>query len=220
LTTATPAGADILAIATHLRPAVRDALAGAGAALADGGLLAIRDAFDPGFAEHMFRCLDACPTWRLHEGYEDDFHYQHHNLYDPREFPPDLARCAMVFDSPATKAWAGRLSGRACGGPVEFSASWYLPDDHSLPHNDVGANDALSHRRVAYVWHLARHWRPEWGGALYWCAKSTYLPPAFNTLYLFNVGPGSDHFVTHVSPYAQAKRLAINGWWTGAEAAR
>jgi Rps23 Pro-64 3,4-dihydroxylase Tpa1-like proline 4-hydroxylase len=65
------------------------------------------------------------------------------------------------------------------------------------------------------VWHLAKDWRPEWGGALFWCPKGCYLPPVFNTLWLFNVGPESIHFVTHVSPYARGKRLAINGWWTG-----
>ena len=66
------------------------------------------------------------------------------------------------------------------------------------------------------MWHLAKDWRSEWGGALYWCPKTAYLPPVFNTLLLFNVGLGtSHHFVTQVSPYAQGKRLAINGWWTG-----
>jgi Rps23 Pro-64 3,4-dihydroxylase Tpa1-like proline 4-hydroxylase len=70
-------------------------------------------------------------------------------------------------------------------------------------------------RQLAFVWHLAKDWRSEWGGAFYWVPKASYLPPAFNTLYLFNVGPDSTHFVTQVSPYAQGKRLVINGWWTG-----
>jgi 2OG-Fe(II) oxygenase superfamily len=51
--------------------------------------------------------------------------------------------------------------------------------------------------------------------ALFWCPKSLYLPPVFNTLVLFNVGPDTHHFVTEVSPYAQGKRLAIKGWGTG-----
>jgi Rps23 Pro-64 3,4-dihydroxylase Tpa1-like proline 4-hydroxylase len=34
---------------------------------------------------------------------------------------------------------------------------------------------------------------------------------------LFNVGPDTSHFVTTVSPYAQGKRLTINGWWTGSD---
>jgi hypothetical protein len=52
-------------------------------------------------------------------------------------------------------------------------------------------------------------------GAFYWCPKASYMAPAFNTLYLFHVGPESTHFVTQVSPYAQGKRLTINGWWSG-----
>jgi Rps23 Pro-64 3,4-dihydroxylase Tpa1-like proline 4-hydroxylase len=96
-----------------------------------------------------------------------------------------------------------------------FSASWYLPGDHSLPHPDAVPSGAEANRQVAFVWHLAKDWRSEWGGALYCCTRGVYLPPVFNTLVLFNVGPETEPFVTQVSPYAQGKRLAINGWWTG-----
>ena len=209
-----------LSIEAYLRPSVRAALKDVGPRLAAGGLVAIRDAFEPDFAERMHRSLDSCTTWRLYEGYDEHFHYHHHNLYELEEFPADLAWCGTIFDSPDTKALLARLSGRSCPGPTEFSASWYLPGDHSLPHNDVGANDAHSNRQVAFVWHLAKDWRSEWGGALFWCSKGCYLPPVFNTLWLFNVGPESSHFVTHVSPYAQGKRLAINGWWTGQSSTR
>lgn len=209
------ADARLLSIEPYLRPPVRALLADAAPRMASGGLVAIRDAFEPEFAERMYRSLDSCRAWRLHEGGEQSFHFHHHNLYDPKEYPADLAWCASIFESPGTKAWVTRLSGRHCAGPAEFSASLYLPGDHSLPHNDVAATDGNFNRQVAFVWHLAKDWRPEWGGALYWCSKAAYLPPAFNTLYLFNVGPESNHFVTHVSPYAQGRRLTVNGWWTG-----
>jgi len=209
-----------LSIESYLRPSVRAALKDVGPRLAAGGLVAIRDAFEADFAERMHRSLDSCATWGLYEGYDEHFHYHHHNLYEVAEFPADLAWCGKIFDSSETKALLTRLSGRGCPGPTEFSASWYLPGDHSLPHNDVGANDANSNRQVAFVWHLAKDWRSEWGGALFWCSKGCYLPPVFNTLWLFNVGPESSHFVTHVSPYAQGKRLAINGWWTGQSSTR
>jgi Rps23 Pro-64 3,4-dihydroxylase Tpa1-like proline 4-hydroxylase len=163
----------------------------------------------------MHRSLDACTTWRVYEKYEEHFHYHHHNIYDGREYPPDLAWCDKIFDSGATKAWATQLSGRSCVGRTTFSASWYLPGDHSLPHNDAIAGGGDANRHLAFVWHLAKGWRSEWGGALFWCPKALYLPPVFNTLVLFNVGPDTSHFVTQVSPYAQGKRLAINGWWTG-----
>jgi len=212
----------LLSIETYLRPSLRgsgSAMKEISARVAAGRLVAIREAFEPAFAERMHRGLDACTAWRVYEGYEKHFHFHHHNLYEVSEYPPELAWCANVFDSAATKAWATRLSGRECVGPTVFSASWYLPGDHSLPHDDAIEN--VNNRQVAFVWHLAKDWRPEWGGALYWCPKATYLPPVFNTLLLFNVGCGtSHHFVTQVSPYAQGKRLAINGWWTGPAATR
>lgn len=210
--------ASLLSIESFLRPSLRgpgSVLSAAIPRLAAGHLVAIRDAFEPGFAERMHRCLDHCTTWRVYEGHEDHFHYHHHNLYHSEEYPADLAACARMLDSSSTKAWVTRLSGRSCHGPAEVGASWYLPGDHSLPHNDVAASGDAFNRQVAFVWHLAKDWQPAWGGALFWCPKACYLPPAFNTLWLFNVGPESTHFVTHVSPYARGKRLAINGWWTG-----
>ena len=216
-----------LSIEAHLSPALRgpgSALTAAIPRLAAGELIVIRDAFEPDFAERMYRSLDGCTTWRPYEGYEEDFSYHHHNLYHSEEYPPDLAWCSKIFCSSSTQEWARRLSGRSCVGPAQFSASWYLPGDYSLPHNDIAESGEsfdrkVFNRQVAYVWHLAKDWRSEWGGALYWCAKAYYLPPVFNTLLLFNVGTESNHFVTHVSPYAQGKRFAINGWWTGPTAA-
>jgi thioredoxin 1 len=208
----------LLSIENFLRPSLRgpgSALMDVAPRLAAGGLVEIRDAFEPDFAERMYRSLDHCTTWRLYENYEKDFSYHHHNLFNPDEYPADLTWCSKLFDSSSTKTLVTRLSGRSCLGPAEVYASWYLPGDHSLPHNDASDSGANFNRQVAYVWHLAKDWRSEWGGALYWCPKASYLPPAFNTLWLFNVGPESNHFVTHVSPYAQGKRLAINGWWTG-----
>ena len=216
----TPAAADpsLLSIENFLRPSLRgpgSALTDVAPRLAAGGLVEIRDAFEPDFAERMYRSLDRWTKWPVHENYAKRFCYHHHNLYHADQFPADVAWCSKVFDSSSSKAWATRLSGRACLGPAEISASWYISGDHSLPHNDNVTTGKHFIRQLAYVWHLAKDWRSEWGGAFYWCPKASYLPPAFNTLYLFNVGPDSTHFVTHVSPYAQGKRLAINGWWTG-----
>jgi Rps23 Pro-64 3,4-dihydroxylase Tpa1-like proline 4-hydroxylase len=207
-----------LSIEDFLRPSLRgpgSALMAVIPRLAAGGLVVIRDAFEQDFAERMYRSLDSVTTWRVHENYAKKFSYNHHNLYHADEFPAAVAWCAKLFDSSRSKAWAVRLSGRSCPGPTEISASCYLPGDHSLPHNDNVTTGKHYVRQLAFVWHLAKDWRSEWGGAFYWVPKASYLPPAFNTLYLFNVGPDSTHFVTHVSPYAQSKRLVINGWWTG-----
>ena len=214
----TDADASLLSIEACLRPSLRgpdSPMAEVASRLAAGALVAIPDAFEQDFAERMHRSLDRCTAWRAHENYAERFSYQHHNLYHPEDFPEDLAECSRIFNSPASKAWATRLSGRHCLGPTSISASWYLPGDHSLPHTDNVTTGAHYVRQLAFVWHLAKDWRPEWGGALYWCPKAAYQASAFNTLYLFNVGPESTHFVTHVSPYAQGKRLTVNGWWTG-----
>jgi hypothetical protein len=210
----------LLSIETYLNPAW---LKPAGvevvrARLSTGALVVIRDAFQSAFAERMVRCLDECTAWKVYEGSNADFHYHHHNLYDARDFPMDLVLCERVFDAPASRDFAARLSGRRCTGPTVFSASLYLPGDHSLPHTDAVSYAADDNRQVAFIWHLAKEWRPEWGGALFWCPRGTYIPPRFNSLVLFNVAPDTWHLVTKVSPYAQGKRLAINGWWTGPDA--
>jgi len=207
----------LLSLETYLNPALIEParIETVRAHLSAGTLVVIRNAFHPAFAERMFRCLDECTAWKVHEGRQADFYYHHHNLYDKRDYPDDLVWCGGVFDSPASRAFASRASGRRCTGSTSFSASWYQSGDHSLPHTDAVSSAAGENRQVAYVWHLAKEWQPEWGGALFWCPRSAYVPPQFNSLILFNVGDDSAHFVTTVSPDAQGKRLAINGWWTG-----
>jgi len=208
----------LASLETYLDSALTDptALEWIGCRLREERLVAVRGAFQEAFAERMHRCLDESRSWGAHEKFEEHFHYRHHNLYDPQTFPSDLGWCREIFDSSATKDFAGALTGRDCSGPLVFSASWYLPGDYSLPHTDDVGRDRSAERQVAFVWHLAPGWRSEWGGALFWCPRNLYLAPSFNTLVLFNVAPDSYHFVTPVSPYAGAKRLAINGWWTGA----
>ena len=66
----------LLSIETYLRPSLRgpgSALTGARPRLAAGGLVAIRDAFEPEFAERMYRSLDRCTTWRVFENYAKRF---------------------------------------------------------------------------------------------------------------------------------------------------
>ena len=106
------------------------------------------------------------------------------------------------------------LTSRDCSGETVGAPSWYKEGDHSLPHTDW-----VGQRTVAYVWHLSKNWKPEWGGGLYWTqhdhAVATY-PASFNTLVLFSVTTRSAHFVTTVSPQHKGKRLTFNGWWQSA----
>lgn len=124
-----------------------------------------------------------------------------------------------IFNHPDTYAWIANLSGRATDGPHHGSPSYYRPGDYSLPHADC-ADD----RTVAYVWHLSRRWRPEFGGALYWTAEAdndyAYNAASYNTLNLFSVTRYTQHFVTAVAPNLPSpeyKRLTWNGWWRDQE---
>ena len=123
-------------------------------------------------------------------------------------------RALDLFASAPSREFVGALTGRECGGETTGAPSWYQAGDHSLPHTDW-----VGQRTVAFVWHLSKAWRPEWGGALYWAqhdhAVATY-PASFNTLVLFSVTPRSAHFVTTVSPRHEGKRLTFNGWWQSA----
>jgi hypothetical protein len=181
--------------------------------LSQGGLVVIRDAFREAFAERMFSCLDVYTAWKVHEGSGKHFHYHHHNV-DAAAPPADLQWCQEIFRSEPTKGFVRRLSGKDCEGETVFTASLYKPGDHSLPHTDSSGAEN-NHRQVAFVWHLTKEWKSDWGGDFFWCPKNRYFSPAFNTLLLFNVSYESLHFVTSVSPHAQSKRLAVNGWWTG-----
>lgn len=177
--------------------------------LAAGQCVVLENAFKVDFAERMFKCLDEFDDWKPYEDYSmPDFHFHHHNVYEKGAFPSDLVEGDRIFSSRETKAFVARLSGRDCEGDVTFSGSLYLPGDCSLPHTDCSDT-----RNVAFVWHLTKEWRREWGGALYWCSSCASIPPSFNTLVLFNVSEVSAHFVAPVNPMARAKRLAINGWW-------
>ena len=131
-----------LSLETYLNPAAfpcdEPTISALRQQLAAGRLIVIRDAFVASFAEQIHGSLDACTAWQIHEAYQKDFHYRHHNLYKKSDYPPDLTWCDQIFGSPATKALVQRLSGRECIGPTQLSASWYLPGDHSLPHDDAG----------------------------------------------------------------------------------
>ena len=186
---------------------------GIGEKLRAGEVVVLRDAFRPEFAEMVHAELSAKDMpWELNEDYfEDGYHHRHHNVYDKSGWSARLNLTQAVFASEASKRLMSELTLRDCGGETTAAPSWYKSGDHSLPHTDW-----VGQRTVAYVWHLSKQWRPEWGGALYWAqndhAVATF-PASFNTLVLFSVTTTSAHFVTTVSPHHKGQRLTFNGWW-------
>jgi hypothetical protein len=186
-------------------------IAEVGAQLDRGRCIVIPNAFRPELAERVHRDLDEHKSWTLYEDVLPYFHSQHHSIYYEKLFPPSVLECKAALNSASARRFMSRLSHRDCSGELDLGASWYMPGDHSLPHRDAGLNHS-----VAFVWYVTREWRDEWGGSFYWCPSGATVVPRFNTLVLFDVSPASMHFVTLVSPYATAKRLALYGWWTRA----
>jgi len=203
-------------IVDFLNPALVDyprTLDDAARRLRAGEVVVLRDAFREEFAEAAYRELSSKSVpWSLNEQYyEDGYAHCHMNVYDRALFSERMNKTFDVFASDATKAWIGELTQRDCSGVCTGAPSYYRAGDHSLPHTDW-----VGQRTVAYVWHLSKKWKPEWGGALYWAenhhSKATF-PASFNSLVLFRVTTTSAHFVTTVSPHAKQQRLAYNGWW-------
>jgi Rps23 Pro-64 3,4-dihydroxylase Tpa1-like proline 4-hydroxylase len=202
-------------IQQYLRPGLFEdpkILQDVGEKLRDGEIVVIRDAFVPEFAEGMYQELRDTTAWSRNEDYFDDgYHFRHYNVYDKKDFSSLFLSAIGMFDSDKTKEFLTELTGRDCTGEAVGAPSYYGPGDHSLPHTDH-----IGQRTIAFVWHLSKNWKPEWGGGLYWAQEplaNAYLHASFNSLVLFSVTPHSSHFVTTVSPHATEKRLAFNGWW-------
>ncbi|WP_394831631.1 2OG-Fe(II) oxygenase [Pendulispora rubella] len=179
-----------------------------GREIAQGRAVVIASAFEKGFAERVHTALDRCARWPSQEAAEPFFHYRHHALHDRGQYPPELLECHRIFTSRATRRLMSEVTGSDCAGPARFTAATYLAEDHTLPHTD-----ALNNHAIAYVWHLAKDWKPEWGGHFVWCPSGAIMSPAFNCLVLFKVSSESLHFVSSVSPLARGVRVAVGGWW-------
>jgi hypothetical protein len=180
-----------------------------GREIANGRAVVVAKAFDPDLAERVYSALERAPTWKPYEGQKLFFHFRQHNIFGWSNLPPEVRDCARILGSMQTKLLLSVLSGADCRGPFSVGGSMYLPGDYSLPHTD-----ATDHRSIAYVWHLTKEWRPEWGGQFVWCPTGAIVNPSFNTLIAFKVTSASLHFVAPVSHQARGRRLSVNGWWT------
>jgi len=138
-----------------------------GLKLKAGTLVVIRNAFPLDLAETVHHDLDEVQDWDMHEACAPSgFCYRHHNFYDWSRFTSVMNATLNMFDGEESRDFMSGLSGRNCRGDKGTdgppgSASRYFPLDFSMPHSDH-----VLYRSVAYVWHLSKDWRPEWGGAL------------------------------------------------------
>lgn len=96
----------------------------------------------------------------------------------------------------------------------EIFASYYQSGDFLSKHSDD-----ISDRKIAFVYQLTKNWDATYGGNLHfldsdWNNIEKVLVPEYNSLYLFDVtNRNTPHFVSHIAPSIQEKRLAITGWY-------
>jgi len=131
------------------------------------------------------------------EAYDDASHY--------------LAAITRFLNSAPLLDLARRITGNPAIAFADAQATRYRPGHFLNRHDD--ANDRG--RIAAYVLNMTPNWRPDWGGALLFCAPGGHAVegwlPAFNALNLFAVP--QDHMVGLVSPFAGAHRHSITGWF-------
>ncbi len=89
----------------------------------------------------------------------------------------------------------------------------YQTGHYNGPHTD-GPNG-----RIAFVFHMSRNWRPEYGG-LFMRTDWDYLTvnkcvtPKYNTLTMFDTSDGgAPHLVSEVVKGCDNKRISYTGWY-------
>ncbi|KAH8062866.1 hypothetical protein JL720_13238 [Aureococcus anophagefferens] len=132
-----------------------------------GDVVVLKDAFRDEFAQAVHAELAADTVdWALSEACRRGYHHRHHTR-TTRAWSARLRRALGVFADERTRAFIGELAGAARARDEARQAGTRRAT--AAPHRLVGQ------RTVAYVWHLSKGWRPEWGSALYWAAPTTLV---------------------------------------------
>lgn len=115
-------------------------------------------------------------------------------------------------NGPELLGFARAVSGHADIIRADAQASLYAAGHFLTEHDDFMASEG---RRLAYVLHMTRDWRPDWGGNLNFLDAAGNISrgfmPRFNTLNLFMVP--MRHQVSVVAAFAPRGRYAITGWF-------
>lgn len=143
------------------------------------------------------------------------FMYDTHRLTDAGEAYRDatsyLARIVAFLQGEPFLSFVRLVTGEERIAFADAQATRYGPGHFLTTHNDDVAG---KNRAAAYVINMTPLWRAEWGGNLLFLGKEGHVEegyvPCFNALNLFKVP--QVHLVSHVAPFANAKRYAITGW--------
>ena len=93
-------------------------------------------------------------------------------------------------------------------------ASRYTSGQFLSPHHDKAKG------KIGFVFSLSKDWRPEYGANLHimeddYLTVKKVIAPKFNNLILFDIPKynGIPHFVSHVAPRINNKRISMAGWF-------
>lgn len=96
----------------------------------------------------------------------------------------------------------------------EIFASRYTSGQFLSPHHDKAKG------KIGFVYNLSKNWRPEHGANLHvmeddYLTVKKVIVPKFNNLILFDIPSynGIPHFVSHVAPSINNKRISMAGWF-------
>jgi Rps23 Pro-64 3,4-dihydroxylase Tpa1-like proline 4-hydroxylase len=118
-----------------------------------------------------------------------------------------FVKLCAAFGAGAFTSLFEAISGLALGGSVY--------DAHALGQGDYlrAHSDDLRRRRLAFVLYLSSGWCPAFGGALHVRDPATRVEAEFNSLVLFDVTRGGEHFIAPIEPVAgDRRRLTFGGW--------
>jgi Rps23 Pro-64 3,4-dihydroxylase Tpa1-like proline 4-hydroxylase len=141
--------------------------------------------------------------------------YDTHRLSDDGEAYADqksyLAKIVAFLEGEPFLSFVRQLTGEREIAFADAQATRYGPGHFLTAHND---DIAGKNRLAAYVINMTPYWRAEWGGVLLFLGKEGHVEegyvPCFNALNIFKVP--QVHLVSHVAPFANAKRHSITGW--------
>jgi len=165
---------------------------------------------------HMYRTKNDDPTLPERLNYIRELNNQGRFSYTynrkDKEFHPHLS----LFQSPEFLKVLEFITGHEnLIAPLASTfVSNYGPGHYNGPHSD-GPNG-----RIAFVYHLSKDWRPEYGG-VFMRMDDAYTPinkavtPKFNTLSMFDVSKngGAPHLVTEVVEGVNNRRISYTGWY-------
>ena len=153
----------------------------------------------------------------VHAGAQRGFQFWYHYfpIVEPYFQTADKGPLAELFEWLNSAAVLDLVRG-VTGLPdivwADAHAAMYGPGQFLNNHDDLKPH---LQRRAAYVLNFTREWRNDWGGYLQFFDDTGNVTgafkPGFNVLNMFAVP--QEHSVGIVSPYAQARRYSVTGWF-------